>query len=149
MKEKKHYPDAEIKRLAKRYPRVIRWDEQDQIYIGSLPDLDGDCTHGKTVEEVALNLDECAELAVETSLEYGLPLPEPRSKVVVPSPFKEWDNTSEVARLRKQHGVSQKDFANMLGVSFSTLAKWESGERKPSGASAKLLDIIRRHPELV
>ena len=37
-----------IQTLARRYPRYIRWSDEDKCYIGSLPDLDGDCTHGDT-----------------------------------------------------------------------------------------------------
>ena len=49
----------EIKRLARPYARLIRWSDEDECFVGSLPELDGDCTHGSTVEEVARNLDEC------------------------------------------------------------------------------------------
>ena len=37
----KTYPvDMEkIKALAPRYPRIIRWSDEDQCFIGSLPEL--------------------------------------------------------------------------------------------------------------
>ena len=68
---------SEIHELGRRYPRVIRWSNEDGCYIGSLPDVCGDCTHGDTPEEVAANLEECAELYVENTLAEGLPLAEP------------------------------------------------------------------------
>ncbi|MDR3405949.1 MAG: helix-turn-helix domain-containing protein [Chthoniobacter sp.] len=41
---------------------------------------------------------------------------------------------------RKALGVTQKDFAREIGVDPSTLAKWERGERTPTG---KYLDRVR------
>ena len=74
-----------IQTLARRYPRFIRWSDEDKCFIGSLPDLDGDCTHGGTSDEVARNLDECAEIYVADCLDDGTPLPEPNSFIVSPS----------------------------------------------------------------
>ena len=49
------------------YTRVIEWSEEDQLYLGSLPELlFGHCTHGTTAEEVNRNLDECEEMALES-----------------------------------------------------------------------------------
>lgn len=88
----------EIKRLARPYARLIRWSDEDQCFIGSLPELDGDCTHGNTVEEVARNLDECAELYVEDCLTDGAPLPEPRAAVIVPGKSRAWANENAIAQ---------------------------------------------------
>ena len=76
-------------------------------------------------------------------------LPQPRSIAISPSPFRETGNEKSIARLRKSQGMSQKDFAAVLGVSPSTLVKWEHGLRRPCGPSAKLLDLIEKHPELI
>lgn len=138
-----------IQSLAKRYPRIIRWDETDNVFIGSLPDLDGDCTHGSTVEEVARNLDECAEIFVEDCLNDNTPLPEPRTIIITPTTFRNRDNNHNIAKLREERGISQQSFAKLLGVSLSTLTKWENGTRNPSGAAAKLLEIIKKHPDLI
>lgn len=34
---------------------------------------------------------------------------------------------------RKSHGLTQKELARELGIDPSTLARWERGERKPTG----------------
>ena len=138
-----------IKRLARPFVRFIRWSDEDECFVGSLPELDGDCTHGSTVEEVARNLDECAELYVEDCLTDGTPLPEPRAAVIVPGKSRAWANENAIAQLRQSRGVTQKDFARLLGVSLSTLIKWESGQRRPSGSSARLLELVSKHPELL
>jgi putative transcriptional regulator len=40
--------------------------------------------------------------------------------------------------------MSQAVFAAVLNVSVSSVQKWESGEKKPSGASLKLLNLVKR-----
>lgn len=141
--------ESEIKKLARRYPRFICWSDEDQLYIGCLPDLDGDCTHGDTPEEVAANLDECAELYVENAIMDGYPLPEPATLIIPPSRFYGKEARNAIAHLRHRFGMSQRDFAKALGVTLSTLNKWEMGSRKPSGASAKLLSILDKYPEAI
>lgn len=141
--------EHKIKALARKYSRFIKWSDEDDCYIGSLPDFEKDCTHGNTLEEVSRNLQEVAEMYIEGYLEEERKLPRPRAVVISPSPFRETGNEENIARLRKSQGMSQKDFAAVLGVSPSTLIKWEHGLRRPSGSSAKLLELISKHPELL
>ena len=56
---------------------------------------------------------------------------------------------SHVARVRIKSGLSQADFASVLGVSKRTLEQWEQGRREPSGAAKTLLRIAERHPEVL
>lgn len=56
---------------------------------------------------------------------------------------------SRVARVRLKSGLSQADFAAVLGVSKRTLEQWEQGRREPSGAAKTLLRIAERHPEVL
>ena len=53
------------------------------------------------------------------------------------------------ARVRKASGLSQMEFAEVLGVSVRTLQDWEQGRRKPSGAAATLLKIAEKNPDLL
>ena len=55
----------------------------------------------------------------------------------------------EIQRARKCLGLSQDEFANAIGVSASTLRKWEQGQRAPTGAARTLLKIIEREPKAV
>ena len=56
---------------------------------------------------------------------------------------------SVAARARASVGLSQKDFATLLGVSPRTLQDWEQGRREPSGAAKTLLEVAVAHPEVL
>ena len=56
---------------------------------------------------------------------------------------------SQIVRARMNSGLSQSEFAAVLGVSKRTLEQWEQGRRKPSGAAQTLLKIAERHPEVL
>jgi putative transcriptional regulator len=48
----------------------------------------------------------------------------------------------QIARIRAKEEVSQAVFARHLGVSLTLISQWERGEKKPSGASLKLLTLV-------
>ncbi len=48
---------------------------------------------------------------------------------------------------RQQMGMSQSQFATLLGVSVRTLQGWEQGRIEPSGAAKTLLKIARTNPD--
>lgn len=50
----------------------------------------------------------------------------------------------QIKALREQAHVSQAVFAAVLNTSLSTVQKWEAGDKKPSGPSLKLLNLIER-----
>jgi len=56
---------------------------------------------------------------------------------------------SEVLEARARAGLSQQQFAALLGVSARTLQEWEQGRRHPSGAARTLLTIAAKHPEVL
>lgn len=58
-------------------------------------------------------------------------------------------NVPDVAMTREQTGLSQVQFAKLLGVSVRTLQDWEQGRRAPSGAARTLLTIAAKNPELL
>ena len=56
---------------------------------------------------------------------------------------------SEVTQARAKSGLSQSQFAQVLGVSMRTLQEWEQGRRKPSGAARALLSIAAKRPDVI
>jgi putative transcriptional regulator len=53
------------------------------------------------------------------------------------------------AEARARVGLSQQEFAGLLGVSARTLQDWEQGRREPTGAAKTLLRVAVSHPEVL
>ena len=53
------------------------------------------------------------------------------------------------AEARARTGLSQQDFADLLGVSARTLQDWEQGRREPTGAAKTLLRVAASHPKIL
>ncbi len=56
---------------------------------------------------------------------------------------------SPMIAVRTAAGLSQAQFAALMGVSARTLQEWEQGRRQPSGAAMTLLKVAERHPDVL
>ena len=54
-----------------------------------------------------------------------------------------------VTEARAKVGLTQAEFAKLLGVSLRTLQEWEQGRRQPSGAAKSLIAIALKRPEVL
>ena len=54
-------------------------------------------------------------------------------------------SAEQIKRLRIANKISQPIFARYLNTSESTVQKWESGAKQPSGMALKLLSIVKKH----
>lgn len=63
------------------------------------------------------------------------------SCLAVPASFE----PHEIRALREGQHVSQPVFARYLNTSESTVEKWETGAKRPSGMALKLLAIVQKH----
>src|SRR5271166_2927594 len=48
----------------------------------------------------------------------------------------------KIRQLRLREGASQAVFARYLNVSTGLISQWERGEKRPQGASLKLLNLV-------
>jgi putative transcriptional regulator len=55
----------------------------------------------------------------------------------------------EIRRIRDGVGVSQANFARMLGISLRTLQDWEQGRRRPNQAAQSLLAVAAKRPDVM
>ena len=55
--------------------------------------------------------------------------------------------SSPVADARQRTGLSQSQFATLMGVSVRTLQGWEQGRKQPSGAARTLIAIASKNPK--
>lgn len=55
-------------------------------------------------------------------------------------------NVPSVANIRERAGLSQSEFARLIGVSIRTLQDWEQGRRAPSGPARALLALAHKNP---
>ena len=51
----------------------------------------------------------------------------------------------QIKHLRERNHVSQPVFARYLNTSESTVEKWETGAKRPSGMALKLLAVVEKH----
>ena len=55
----------------------------------------------------------------------------------------------EIKDIRDGFGLTQEQFAALLGISVRTLRNWEQGRRIPEGPARVLLQIAAKHPDVV
>ena len=52
------------------------------------------------------------------------------------------DFPKEIKRIRQRLFLTQKEFADILGVAFSTVNRWESGRSKPNLKAMKSINTF-------
>lgn len=65
-----------------KYTIIIQWSNEDQAFVVTLPEFTNvmqPVTHGNTYEEALKNAQEVLKLLIESSVEEGNPLPEPKT----------------------------------------------------------------------
>ena len=88
----------------------------------------------QTVHEAALGLRRIGLIDAKTMREFDASCLTPVKDL----------SAKEIAQVRKGTGVSQAVFAMHLNVSVTSVSKWERGEKKPRGASLKLLSLVQK-----
>jgi putative transcriptional regulator len=57
--------------------------------------------------------------------------------------------STEIKKIRSFMKISQTVFAKLLNVSASSVRQWEQGQRKPSGSTMILLELLQKNPKLL
>ena len=52
-----------------------------------------------------------------------------------------------VRAIRRKSGLSQSQFAVLIGVNLRTLQNWEQGRTRPTGTARALLRIVEKNPK--
>ncbi len=63
-----------------KYEIILYWSYEDQIFIAEVPELPGCMAHGDTQEAALKNANEATELWIETAIEFGDTVPEPKGR---------------------------------------------------------------------
>lgn len=48
--------------------------------------------------------------------------------------------SEDIKKIRRKNFLNQEEFANQVGVSYTTVNRWETGKAKPNLKTMKLID---------
>lgn len=65
-----------------KYERIIYWSEDDSAFIVEVPELPGCMADGETVGDAIANAEVIIREWIETALERGQEIPEPKGKLI-------------------------------------------------------------------
>jgi DNA-binding transcriptional regulator YiaG len=57
------------------------------------------------------------------------------------------ESSADIAAMRSRHGLSQREYADLLGIDVRTLQNWEQGRNRPDPAALSLMRIFDRAPQ--
>jgi predicted RNase H-like HicB family nuclease len=64
-----------------KYEIILYWSEDDNAYIAEVPELAGCMADGQTAGEALQNVEQIAKEWIETALELGREIPEPKGRL--------------------------------------------------------------------
>ena len=65
-----------------KYEIVIYWSNEDEAFIAEVPELPGCAADGPTQVEALTNVDVIIQEWIETAIELGRPIPEPKGRLM-------------------------------------------------------------------
>ncbi len=63
-----------------KYETIIFWSKEDECFVVDVPELPGCVAHGATPSEALANAQEAIQLWIDTAIEFGDPIPEPKGR---------------------------------------------------------------------
>ena len=61
-----------------KYEVIIYWSDEDDLFVAEAPELPGCAAHGDTYEEALSSIRDAMSLWIDTAIEFGNPVPEPK-----------------------------------------------------------------------
>ncbi|MCA1791562.1 MAG: type II toxin-antitoxin system HicB family antitoxin [Thioalkalivibrio sp.] len=68
--------------MGSKYEIVIYWSAEDNAYIAEVPELPGCMADGSSYQEAVANAEVVIQEWIETAMEIGRAIPEPRGKLM-------------------------------------------------------------------
>lgn len=96
-----------------KYSSVVRWSDEDEVYIAVCPELGGISAFGDTPAEAIQEMEVAMELAIETYKDQGWPLPAPAVVQIYSGQFR--------LRLPRSLHRAAAEYAEAEGVSLNSL----------------------------
>ena len=75
-------------------------------------------------------------------------LPNVKTKNVMVAPIHTYCAV-EIKEIRAQHSMTQRLFAEAIGVSVKTIESWEAGKNRPSGIANRMLELLQHDNSLL
>ena len=63
-----------------KYETIIYWSAEDEVFIAEVPELPGCIAHGDTQTDAVAQAQEAVQLWIDTAIEFGDPVPEPKGR---------------------------------------------------------------------
>lgn len=63
-----------------KYEIILYWSQEDQVFVAEVPELPGCVAHGGTQESALSNVQDASQLWIDTALEFGATVPEPKGR---------------------------------------------------------------------
>jgi predicted RNase H-like HicB family nuclease len=63
-----------------KYEIIIYWSDEDNVFVGEVPELPGCMAHGDSEESALSNVKDAIKLWIDTAREFGDPIPQPKGR---------------------------------------------------------------------
>lgn len=67
--------------MNKKYEIIIYWSSEDEAFIAEVPELPGCKADGATYQEALTNAEKIIDEWLETAMELGRPIPQPKGRL--------------------------------------------------------------------
>jgi DNA-binding transcriptional regulator YiaG/predicted RNase H-like HicB family nuclease len=137
------------------YTCRVWWSDPDALFMADVVELQGVLAFGATPEEASRNARDVTGSWLDDTAATGERAPAPRGHAAwvareLASLTVEPVTSDDVRLIRRNLGLTQGTFADLLGVALNTVQAWQQGVNAPSSTAQhliRLIDAIGRHLE--